>query len=171
MSPEEAPVVETASTGIAAIDEVLAAAPEASYEDVRGDAVLRVDREHYAGLVEALEDAGFEHFVDLCVVDYLRRPQGRFEVVLNLLSHRHRLRVRVLCAVPGDDPTIPSITGTYPGANFYEREGYDLLGVSFAGHPDLTRILLPDDWVGHPLRKDQPVGAVPVQFKGANQVE
>jgi len=164
-------VAEAPATGVPALDEALAAVPAAAYEEVRGDAVIRVDREHYPALVEALEDAGFETFADLCVVDYLRRREGRFEVALNLLSHRHRLRVRVLCAIPGDDPTIASITGVYPGANFYEREGYDLFGVRFEGHPDLTRILLPDDWVGHPLRKDQPVGAVPVQFKGANQVE
>jgi NADH-quinone oxidoreductase subunit C len=83
------------------------------------------------------------------------------------MSPPHLLRVRV--GVAHDDPVVPSISGIYPGANFYEREAYDLFGIEFAGHPDLARILLPDDWEGHPLRKDYAVGSVPVQFKGAHK--
>ena len=123
------------------------------------------------GLVDFLADAhdrGYSQFVDLCGVDYLRR-RPRYEVVINVLCHEppHRLRVRV--GVPHDDPNVPSVTSVFPGANFYERETYDLFGIVFTGHPDLTRILLPDDWEGHPLRKDHSVGSVPVHFKHAHK--
>ena len=106
--------------------------------------------------------------VDVTAVDYLRRAP-RFEVVANLLSMRHGLRLRIRVGVPGDDPTCPSLVGVYPGANFYEREVFDLMGIRFDGHPDLTRILMPDDWEGHPLRKDSSVGSVPVLFKSAEE--
>ena len=90
----------------------------------------------------------------------------RFEVVANYLSHTRNRRIRVICQLPEADPTVPSLTPVYPGANFPERETYDLFGITFDGHPDLTRILMPDDWEGHPLRKDFPPARVPVTFKG-----
>ena len=108
--------------------------------------------------------------VDLTAVDYLRVRRVRFEVVVSLLSLEHNIRLRLRVPVPADDPTVPSLVPVYPGANFFEREVFDLFGIIFEGHPDLTRILLPDDWVGHPLRKDFAVGAVPVQFKSSPQV-
>jgi len=171
-TPEET-VVDTTGAASAhpALAAVAATVPSAVFDVVLGDPVARVEREDYLALFEALEDEGFEAFSDLCVVDYLHREIGRFDVVVNLLSHQHKVRLRVLCAVPGNDPTLPSLSGVYPGANFYEREGYDLLGVTFTDHPDLTRIMLPEDWEGHPLRKDESVGSVPVQFKGSNKVE
>jgi NADH-quinone oxidoreductase subunit C len=107
-------------------------------------------------------------FMDLCAVDYLSRDP-RFEIAINVVLVEHNARLRVLVGVPGEDPALPSITRVYPGANFYEREAFDLFGVDFVGHPDMTRILLPDEWEGHPLRKDFSVGSVPVQFKGANK--
>ena len=108
-------------------------------------------------------------FIDVTAVDYLRlRPGPRFDVVVNLLSTVHNQRIRIL--VPNDGE-VPTITGHYAGANFFEREAYDLLGIIFTGHPDLTRILLPDDWEGHPLRRDYPVGTVPVQFRDTHKVE
>lgn len=128
--------------------------------------VLVVDRDRYRDLVAALRDEGFRTFIDLCAVDHLTGP-ARFEVVVHLLDTERRRRVRVKVPVPGDDPTVPSIVEIFVGAAFYEREAWDLFGVVFDGHPDLTRILLPDDWEGHPLRKDEPVGSVPVQFKAA----
>lgn len=134
-----------------------------------GQVVVRVPREDLIGFVDAAKDAGFRMFIDLCGVDYLHRDP-RFEVVVNLLSLEPPRRIRILVGVPGDDPTAPSITGVFPGADFYERETFDLFGIEFDGHPDLTRILLPDDWVGFPLRKDAPVGSVPVQFKGSHKV-
>jgi NADH-quinone oxidoreductase subunit C len=140
--------------------------PEVEFEQVldsRQD-VARVPLNQYADFVAAAHGAGFDVFADLCAVDYLRRDP-RFEVVLNLLSHTHVRRLRIRVGVPAADPTIASITSVFPGANFYEREAYDLLGIAFADHPDLTRIVLPDEWEGHPLRKDYSVGSVPVRFK------
>ncbi len=127
-----------------------------------------VPREELLPFAEAMKDAGFETFVDVCSVDHLNRDP-RFDVVINLLSMEHTQRLIVKVGVPGDDPTLPSITGVYAGANFYEREVWDLMGIAFEGHPDLTRIVLPDEWVGHPLRKDYEVGSVPVQFKGSHK--
>jgi len=128
--------------------------------------IAHVERTELLEVATALRDAGFATFIDLCAVDHLgRRP--RFEVVVNLLDMADRLRVRLRVPVPGPDPVVPSITSVYAGANAYEREAWDLFGIDFEGHPELTRILLPDDWEGHPLRKDASVGSVPVQFKGA----
>lgn len=129
-----------------------------------------VPRDQLLDFASAAREAGFEMLVDLTAVDYLRRRRVRFEVVVGLLSIEHNIRLRLLVPVPADDPSVPSLVPVYPGANFFEREVFDLLGIIFAGHPDLTRILLPDDWVGHPLRKDFATGAVPVQFKSSPQV-
>jgi len=85
--------------------------------------------------------------------------------VVNLLSLSMRQRVRVRVQVPDADPRLASITDVYPGADAMEREAYDLIGILFTGHPDMTRILMPEDWEGHPLRKDYATGNVPVQFK------
>lgn len=138
--------------------------------------VVFPSRHQYVAVVEEFRDAGFEMCSDLCAVDYLtypprRLPEGvapeRFEVVVNLLSLSQCKRVRVRLQVPGGDPVAPSLFPVYPGVEAMEREAYDLFGVLFDGHPDLTRILMPEDWEGHPLRKDYGVGRVPVQFKGA----
>ena len=134
-------------------------------------------REQYVDLVKALADDGYTMVVDLCGVDYLELvnrglPIGivteRFEVVVNLLDIVHRRRIRLRVQVPEAECTLPSLFDIHPGAEAYERETYDMFGVSFTGHPDLTRILMPEDWIGHPLRKDYEVGEIPVQFKGAN---
>ncbi len=144
------------------------------FEDVRwatsyGERVALVPRERLVEFATAAREAGFEMCVDVTAVDYLhRRP--RFEVVAMLLSLRHQQRLRLRVAVPGDDPTVPSLVPVYPGANYFEREAYDMFGIEFTEHPDLSRILMPDDWEGHPLRKDYPVGAVQVQFKDAPRV-
>jgi len=141
--------------------------PDAEFSDSFGQAVCRVPRETLVEFLTSSVAEGFGLFVDLCAVDYLHRDP-RFEVVVNLVALDPPGRLRILVGVPGEDPAMPSITGVLHGANFYEREAFDLFGIDFVGHPDLTRILLPDDWVGHPLRKDAVVGSVPVQFKGAN---
>lgn len=144
--------------------------PEADFGISAGQDVVRVAREQLVDFAAACKESGLDSFRDLCAVDYLRRPPHRFEVMVNLVDMEAPLRLRILVGVPGGDPTLPSITPVFLGAGFYEREAYDLFGLVFEGHPDLTRILLPDDWEGHPMRKDHPVGAVPVQFKGANTV-
>jgi NADH-quinone oxidoreductase subunit C len=141
----------------------------------RGQEVLHPARDAYLALVEALRGEGFEMCVDVCAVDYLVAggtrdlPDGvtgeRFEVVANLLSMEHRQRVRIRVQVPEADPTVASLFSLYPGVEAMEREAFDMFGVRFEGHPDLTRILMPEDWEGHPLRKDYAIGRVPVQFK------
>lgn len=142
-----------------------------AFPDVRFEQVLEppqdvahVPADQYLEFVGAARVAGFDSFSDLCGVDYLRR-NPRFEVVVNLVSHAHMRRLRIRVGVEGSNPTVSSVTGVFAGANFYEREAFDLFGIVFDGHPDLTRIVLPDDWDGHPLRKDYSVGSVPVRFK------
>lgn len=130
--------------------------------------VVLVERDDYHAAIAALDEVGFDSFGDLCAVDYLRRSP-RFEVVVQLTSMSLCRRVRVRVGVPGEDPTVPTITDIFPGANFYEREAFDLMGIRFDGHPDLSRLLMPDEWEGHPLRKDYAVGSVPVQFKGSHK--
>lgn len=152
----------------AMLADVSAAFPEAEFTDVGGDDVVRVDRADLQALAAAVHDAGYEMFADLCAVDHLTR-EPRFDIVVNLVSVAPVARLRILTGVPADDPAVPTLTGVYPGANFYEREAFDLFGIDFPGHPDLTRILLPDEWEGHPLRKDAPMGSVSVQFKESNK--
>ena len=141
-----------------------------------GQKVVHPDRASYLAVVEALKDDGFNVCVDLCAVDYLAQPSRplpddveaeRFEIVVNLLSHSRRERLRVRVQVPEDDPVVRSLFAPHPGSEAMEREVFDLFGVRFDGHPDLTRILMPEDWEGYPLRKDYATGRVPVQFKAA----
>ena len=145
--------------------------------DSRGQVVLHPDRDQYLGVVKALADEGYAMVIDLCGVDYLdylHRPlpagvaPERFEVVVNLLDISNRRRIRLRVQVPESDCRLASIFDVHPGAEAYERETYDMFGVTFTDHPDMTRILMPEDWDGHPLRKDYEVGRIPVQFKGAH---
>jgi NADH-quinone oxidoreductase subunit C len=146
----------------------------APLSESRGQTVVHPHRSAYLGLVRALKDEGFVMCVDLCGVDYLLRPARplpdgvvgeRFEVVVNLLSLAERRRVRVRVQLPEADPRLPSLYELHPGTEAMERETYDMFGIVFDGHPDLSRILMPDDWEGHPLRKDYGIGRIPVQFK------
>ncbi len=141
-----------------------------AWESSFGQDVARVPNEEWADFAKAARDAGFEVCVDVTVVDWMRARAERFEIVANLLSMSHMSRLRMMTSAPRDEPSVASLVPVWPGANFAEREAYDMFGVSFEGHPDLTRILMPDDWEGHPLRKDFAVGSVPVQFKESNQV-
>ena len=99
-------------------------------------------------------------------VDYPAQ-QDRLHVVYHLTSMTYRRRLRVETAVTVEDPHVPSVSGVYPTADFHERETWDMFGIVFDGHPGLTRILMPDDWEGHPQRKDYPLGGIPVEYKGA----
>ena len=143
----------------------------ASLDTSMGDDVVRVDKDDLGRLAEAARDAGFEVCVDVTAVDRKGLRRTRFDVVVGLLSHQHNRRLRIIAEVPESDPNVPSLVPIYPGTNFFEREVFDMFGITFEGHPDLTRILMPDDWEGYPLRRDSGVGAVPVQFKEAHQVQ
>ena len=149
---------------------VLEAVPAAQAGVSAGDDIVRVPAPDLARLAAAAKAGGFEMCSDITAVDYQGIRRTRFELVVNLLSLRHNRRLRILVPVTEDEPVVPSLVPVYPGANFLEREVYDMFGIRFAGHPDLTRILMPDDWEGHPLRRDFGVGAVPVQFKESHQV-
>ena len=142
-----------------------------------GQDVAHVALDAYHGAIRSLLDHGYLMCTDLTVVDHLERdgrqlPEGvapeRFELVVNLLDLTARRRLRVLVQV-ADGTDVPSITDLHPGAEAMEREAFDMFGLVFTGHPDLTRILMPETWVGHPLRKDFSSGRIPVQFKGAHQ--
>jgi NADH-quinone oxidoreductase subunit C len=143
----------------------------------RGQVVAHPTVDQYVDFVRALRDEdGFWLCLDVTAVDYLGYeaprplPAGidadRFEVIVLLINAQDRSRVRVRLQVPGDDPVVPSLFDVHPGTEACEREVFDMFGIRFDGHPDLTRILMPEDWVGHPLRKDYAIGAIPVQFKG-----
>ena len=141
------------------------------WSDSHGQDVATVPVESWRAFAEAAKAAGFEVCSDVTAVDWMRSRPERYEVVANLLSMEHSLRLRMSAAVGREDSTIESLTPVWPGAGFGEREVYDMFGIVFSDHPDLTRILMPDDWEGHPLRKDFGVGSVPVQFKESHKVD
>jgi NADH-quinone oxidoreductase subunit C len=141
-----------------------------------GQRVVHSNRDGYLELVRALRRDGFSLCVDVTAVDYLAHPgrslpsgieAERFEVVVNLLQFETGSRLRVRVQVPAEDPSVPSLFSIWPGCDAPEREVFDMFGIRFEGHPDLTRILMPEDWEGYPLRKDYAVGRIPVQFKEA----
>jgi NADH:ubiquinone oxidoreductase subunit C len=154
---------------------VLARFEGAIYHESHGQPVVHVDRAVWNDLARFLrDDERFTQCLDVTAVDHLvdvarSLPPGvtgeRFEVVASFLSHPRNRRIRAIAQVPEGDPEVASIVDVYPGVDFAEREVFDLFGISFTGHPDLTRILMPDDWVGHPLRKDDANARVPVTFK------
>ena len=133
--------------------------------------IINTSVAEYKKLVESLHSESYEIMVDLTVVDWFRKKEPRFEVVVQFLSVSKNERKTVKVFVDDEELSIPSITEIYPSANFYEREAYDMFGINFLEHPDLTRILMPDDWNGHPLRKNYGSGRIPVQFKNAPKVE
>ena len=153
------------------IDQLVDAFESAVLESSHGQAVVRLEPDDWVDFAEAAKDAGFEVCVDVTAVDWMRQRPERFEVVANLLSMQNKLRLRMITTAGRQEPTVGSLVPIWPGADYAEREAYDMFGIIFEGHPDLTRILMPDDWEGYPLRKDFGVGAVPVQFKASHQVD
>lgn len=136
----------------------------------RGEITFHVRREHLLPVVQVLRDderLRFEFLASLSGVHFPQDTGRELHVVLHLLSMTYNRRIRVEVAVPDADPHLPSVVSVYPTADWQEREAWDMFGIVFDGHPALTRILMPDDWPGHPQRKDYPLGGIPVEYKGA----
>ena len=136
----------------------------------RDELTLYVRREHLIGIATALRNdpaLRFELCSSVSAVDYLDVDEKRLHSIAHLTSMTYRRRIRLETAVTVEDPHVPSLTALYPTADWQERETYDLFGIIYDGHPALTRIMMPDDWDGHPQRKDYPLGGIPVQYKGA----
>jgi NADH-quinone oxidoreductase subunit C len=138
-----------------------------------GDAWVTVDPAKIRAALQSLKDDGYRLLVFLTCVDHLvdasRQWPTRYELVYELRNMETRAQLRVRAFVDGDPPRIDSVHDLFPPANWDERETYDLFGVVFNDHPELTRILMPDDWVGHPLRRDYPVGGEVVEFSEEHQ--
>ena len=142
--------------------------------------MIHPSRSQWFEVAAAARADSFDQLIDLTAVDYLtygpdrHLPQGvepeRFEVVAGLVSHERRERLRMRVQVPADDPTLPTLFDLWPGAENLEREVYDMFGIAFENHPDMSRILMPEDWSGYPLRKDYDIGTIPVAFKAASNV-
>ena len=136
----------------------------------RGEMTFFVAREHLPAVARALRDdpaLRFEMCMGVSGVHFPGEAGRELHAVYHLLSMTHggrRVRLEVTC--PDDDPHIPSVVEVWPGADWHERETWDMFGIVFDGHPALTRILMPDDWPGHPQRKDYPLGGIPVEYKG-----
>ncbi len=136
----------------------------------RGQITFVVLREKLAGLAAQLRDDAalrFEGCMSVSGVHYPGDTGAELHAVYELLSYTHNRRIRLEVTCPEADPHIPSLCGIYPMVNYHERETWDMFGIVFDAHPGLTRILMPDDWVGHPQRKDYPLGGIPVEYKGA----
>jgi NADH-quinone oxidoreductase subunit C len=117
---------------------------------------LTIAPEQIRAALATLRTAGYNFFEDMTAVDWFP-VSPRFQLSYHILSHAFKEHIRLRVMLDGADPSVESITSLWPAANFYEREVFDLFGIRFEGHPNLRRILLPDDWKGHPLRKDYPV--------------
>ena len=143
-----------------------------------GDQWVAVAKADLRATLEALRAQGFDVLLFLTAVDHLSTPSAsglpvflpdgaappRFELIYQLRNMRDRALMRVRVFLPEGDQTAPSVSAIFPPANWDERETFDMFGIVFEGHPNLTRILMPDDWVGHPLRRDFPVGGEHVEF-------
>jgi NADH-quinone oxidoreductase subunit C len=167
------------------LEALRARVPDASFEDVPSIdyPTVYVDRDHLVETLRVLRDdpeLSFSALVEVTAVDYLPR-EPRFEVVYHLVclgvrdfprpgASRPAARLRVKVKVPGAAPAVPTVSGLFPAANWLEREVWDLFGIVFEGHPDLRRLLLMDDWEGHPLRKDYPV-QVRVPYRSTEAVQ
>lgn len=138
----------------AAVKALSSLATDAKYD--RAELTITVARENIIEAVKALKQAGYNFFEDATAVDWYP-SEPRFQITYHILSHTLKQRVRIVVRLNSDSAAIDSITSVWPAANFYEREIFDLFGVHIGGHPNLKRIMMPEDWKGHPLRKDYPV--------------
>ncbi len=135
-----------------------------------GELTVYVPREDLREVVRTLRDdpyLRFEVIMSISGVHYPQEVGAELHAVYHLLSYTHNRRLRLEVTCPDDDRHIPSVVETYPMADYDERETWDMFGIIFDGHPSLTRILMPDDWAGHPQRKDYPLGGIDVEYKGA----
>ena len=148
--------------------------PDAIYVDSLGQDVFYIESGDYGSAVSYLKsDCDMTMCIDVTAVDYLgcvdrksieKVNLERFEIVSSFISYSRNERIRFIVQVEENNPSIESITSIFPGANFAEREVFDMFGINFEGHPELTRILMPDEWVGNPLRKDDAPARIPVNF-------
>ena len=122
----------------------------------RNELTITVARENIVVACEAVKAAGYNFFEDVTAVDWFPQ-EPRFQLSYHIVSHGLKERVRLRVLLDSSDASVPTITSAWPSANFYEREVFDLFGIDFPGHPRLTRIMMPENWQGHPLRKDYPV--------------
>ena len=122
----------------------------------RNELTITVARENIVAACEAVKAAGYNFFEDVTAVDWFPQ-EPRFQLSYHIVSHGLKERVRLRVLLDSSDASVPTITSAWPSANFYEREVFDLFGIDFPGHPRLTRIMMPENWQGHPLRKDYPV--------------
>ena len=136
----------------------------------RGELTFHVRREHLLSLMRILRNdptLRFETCLGVSGVHFPEETGRELHAVYPLLSMTHNKRLRIEVAVPDADPHVPSVVAVYPANDWHERETWDFFGIVFDGHPALTRIEMPDDWPGHPQRKDYPLGGIPVEYKGA----
>lgn len=138
----------------AAVKALSSLATDAKFD--RAELTITVARENIIAACKAVQQAGYNFLEDVTAVDWYP-SEPRFQITYHILSHSLKARVRLAVRLNEGDTVIDSIVGVWPSANFYEREVFDLFGVRFSGHPNLRRIMMPEDWQGHPLRKDYPV--------------
>jgi NADH-quinone oxidoreductase subunit C len=141
-----------------ALKAILARNPDALLDAKfdRNELTLTISPEAIQTAATTVQGAGYNFLEDLTAVDWLPSVP-RFQISYHILSHAFKERIRLRVMVDEPDPTVETITTIWPSANFYEREVFDLFGIRFAGHPNLRRIMMPDDWEGFPMRKDYPV--------------
>jgi NADH-quinone oxidoreductase subunit C len=138
----------------AAVKALATLATDAKFD--RAELTITVARESIVAACQAVKQAGYNFLEDVTAVDWYP-SEPRFQITYHILSFSFKQRIRLVVRLDGGDAAVDSITGVWPAANFYEREIFDLFGVHIGGHPNLTRIMMPIDWEGHPLRKDYPV--------------
>ncbi len=148
-----------------AISDLLIERFQVEPSEFRGEIVFKLDPAQIKAAAKCLHDElGFNHLVDVTAVDYWPREGPRFHVVYHIRNTSQNLIICLRVPLSGNFPELDTVEQDYPGANWYEREVFDMFGINFIGHSDLRRIMMPHDWVGHPLRKDYPLGYEEVQF-------